>query len=547
MSHARSSKKPPAKNLAAKPDTKQAQSLPIHFTEFQTQLIKIFNKTANKKTLPKSRFNTLLASHQLFKKVADKKTMTVAWQIKDKTKPLIAIPAKLDAKDNSIAGKLDIYGENKLFTITLKADNELIIDEEKITSTDAEWDAKATNEFASSLCTNLRAKKMVFSTRRTEIATSSEPSAFDKRTLDQLTQQYQHESLTFKINNVILKHATEKNNAFTFDFQWPNSNGKPETLRASFARSCVLNKSTSNFVNEETLYNQFPEYAKYKPKLGQFCYSLTVSEPDPDKKNSAGHRIFRMWLTLDGTCSELHTIARGKLSGNEIIEMYKYFDAFFKPKHAIVCDAAELTTNEDDPQSVKLRVIAALATNCTWYEGKIPGLTLFPCKNLKSVYFDSMDQTPAGRNKALRELQQLPLHKWFEMLNNDDKNTLAQLYDTYLRPKPILLKRSKRTRNTPADEKHSQIRIIDKKSTLKDLAICVYNNAKLQKKLTPDLLNFTKLIYGDMDSDFNMQPDDKQKDYWVKVRARELLWGSYYWIKTRAPDEKAPAVAANRK
>lgn len=471
-------------------------------------------------------FKKFAQTRSLFKKLDDHHyRMIVHWPHRNGYKD-ITIQSELPKKEDKkhTIGSLHFYDNEEFLTCNINTNNKLTIIEPKLSQKQSqEWNTVEKEE----LIDHFNNAILPSNSNHDEKKIST-VNTLEKETLDKLIKQYGDYNINYKINNVIIKNATALKNNYIFRINWPDSNKQNHLLEARFTRSMPLNRSNTHFMNEKSFLTSFQEYNTYQMNTGQYYYSVTLSETciDPESKQDliAPKPVLKFWMTSDAQYGELADVSKGKLSGNDLLNIYNYFDSFFKIKNTFICDASLL--NHDDKSSpIFLRALLPIVTGKTWYESKLPNLSLFESKTINSIYFGEMKQNASARAKALKEVQELTLVKWSAMLDKDQNKILMDLYCNHIKPKA-------KRRST----KKKSVQKLDNKTTLQMLTTSIYNDAKNKKQITQDLLNLTKLLYADIPKNYHIKPDDKSADYWLKSRMYILLWGSYYWIKQR--DEK---------
>ena len=129
-------------------------------------------------------------------------------------------------------------------------------------------------------------------------------------------------------------------------------------------------------------------------------------------------------------------------------------------------------------------------------------------------------QNASAREKALKELQELTIVKWRDMLSPKERAWLAELYGEY-----------DRHQNTNKRMLRSTMK---KEVTLKSLVTFIYQDSKTKKSITPELKKLVTLLCDSLDLEYNNKVLDPQvTDYWVKSRVNTLLWDSFFWLKKR--------------
>lgn len=513
---------------------------PISYLEFQSNLIKLIGKIVTKET-PDGKntsiamFRELLNDNTFLKKTGNIGQLCVAWPNNNNFRN-ISFHLKISGRKASSQSRLiEFYDDNNenFLTLSVGTNNKLVAEQHP--QTKIAWTIQDIKEIVNNFNELLLAKEICYITPDQPVKSEEQTigqSHFSKEAFSKMIDEYKPYGFNYRINNVIVKNATKNQDTYQFTLDWLDSKSMPHKLSASFTRASMFVRSEksnwpvefqSEFISEERLLNSFPEFKPYNIAPNQYYYTFEVHEDLPDKQGALQHTsIISMWFTTDGHYAELLSINKGtKLTGNEVVNIYKYFDTLFKPKTTLLCDGATLK-DEKEEQSVCLRAILSIANDKTWYESKIAGLKLFEPKDFNNGLFGVVDQNSNRRNKALHELQCLTLNDWHKMLDDKQQKILVNLYKKYIN-------KSDKTET-----------ILDKETTLQKLVqLILLDSQKHHPALSMDLITLSSLLHTDMHMPYayETKPDISEKDFWVKSRMYELIWNSFYWIKTQS-DEK---------
>ncbi len=339
-------------------------------------------------------------------------------------------------------------------------------------------------------------------------------------------------NLTCRLNSSVVAYLPPQGNTYQFKMDWFDAvSSKQHRLNVTFVRGEKFVTNYSRFLTENNLLNLTPTYQHVKP--GQLYYSLkieqSVRQPDTWSKNNIRTEnyseltLLSMWFTLDGLVGEIRAINPGEnLSGNEVLRVYEYFARLLKIENVFIYDDATL---EDTVKNAKipLRAISAIATGKTWFE-KLPGVRLFEGKHLPVGAHDVISQNSFKRDAALKELQGLPLEKWYSMLDKTQQKILYGLHQYYWprkQPSGIFSRGSKAYDPNPAHFGDM---------TLKNLAERVYQESKKHRRCTLELSKLNDLLCGTVGLTIDsLRWVANAPDYWVKSRIYQLLWGSLIW------------------
>lgn len=492
------------------------------YLEFQSFILGLVTKAINRKASSLSAFQQLLNS-PIFASCDDEyQLVTVKWPCEDGVH-------ELDIQGDATKNSLMFYEEGKL-CLTLKVEkNQLSVDITQrgmmvFTTPDIESIVHHFNQL-------FRAKKIVYhQKRRQQIEYISAQDGFhhDKREFDKRVAACADHQLTYRIENLFVNQAKRHANDYTFFLDWPDALKNNHQLKVTFSRAESFHDEYSWVLQEPVLLRSFSEYKHDQLSPGQLYYSLSINEVVDDDESTTENEILSFWLAVDGIVGELRDLKKGSsLTGNDVLAIYRYFDDILKIKHTLICDASRIE-NEEASINIPLRLLNALCTGQTWYQSKLPGVRLFDCKNFQSAHNGVITQNSQARSKALHELQQLPLLRWYSMLSAKNKKILLSLVlNDEVQPDERRL-RSARLFNTKQSQPIEQL---FGKKTVQQLAISLYNQSKKAQGISPALAQFSDLLTQGMHEDDEMKPDRNASDFWVLQKVHTLLWGSFFWIK----------------
>ena len=110
---------------------------------------------------------------------------------------------------------------------------------------------------------------------------------------------------------------------------WVDENKKNFPIMVCFSRNNLFDEDYSWCLQENTLLN-FPEYSSYRMATTQFYCSFMVYEQISKENNK---EVLKAWFSQDALYGELYEVKKGnQLSGNEILNIYQYFDKLFNIK-----------------------------------------------------------------------------------------------------------------------------------------------------------------------------------------------------------------------
>lgn len=490
----------------------------LHYVEFQTGIIKLAQVTAKRKMPAKKAFQVMLHTPSLFKAVDGHYQLNVLWQHRKGDREIVV---------NASSCALDFYYQGNLFlSALLNEKNELEI---KIPDTPRdEWSENDINAIIFAFNDALRAQKISYAENKDKCIIPFQLSKnsnhhFDKDAFSNMMNCIP-DHFSYRLN-CVFNNARRRKNDFIFHLDWPMSKGFMHTLKVVFTRGDLFSRHFNEgelyswLMSEESLLTYFPHYEKYKVSPGQFYYNLKVYEICKDsEKGKQEHEVLDVWTSEDAYVDELRTVHNGeRISGNDVLDIYRYFDKYlFNTEYTFICDASKLF-NQDKSIKIPLRLISALCTGQTWYQRKLPGLSLFECKNFLTIADRVITQDSFRRDKALADLQSLPLSEWSSMLDDEKLKIFQELCGRHL-----------------PSENHE----FGKVFTLKDLVIKIYDDAKSKKCITSDLAALVKLLCEGTRVVKNSQKfKESDADFWLKSRVEELLGASRFWIRKRAQQE----------
>lgn len=508
----------------------------MSYMAFQTAITKLIEKVTKAKFNVADSFEELIKTKELFKKNGKQFQLHVDWPHQGVYKDLLVNARQIEGNDKVNREQILEFScdDSQFLRISCRGDDEVIIEKNIPFKVRTLWSEIDIDELISNFNQVLRANQITYINKKPQ----NESVNVNKDEFAQLIHQYKDRNITYRIENVILKNAVKKANEFVFYINWVDSQDEHHLLKAIFSRSDLFYLPTNDYpgyswvFTENALLTAFPEYRQYDINAGQFFYSLKIFElPSGQITNASQTEILNVWLTSDALFGELHHVGKGKnMSGNEVLNIYEYLDQLFRVKYTFICDASSLQT-DDHSINIPLRLILALATGKTWYENKLSGVRLFECHEFQTVANGVVSQNIERRNLALRELQQLSLKSWYEMLNKNEQKQLYDLYLTYFDSnKP---RRSLRLKNI-------QIASFDNSISIQDLTVKIYNASKIAKTITPDLISLVELLCGGNKLSEKLLIDKKAPDFWIKKRVNELLSGSTFWIKERKDEMTNP-------
>lgn len=518
-------------SIATSSPSKMVETPCFHYIEFQTKILKLLEKITEFDLSSKLAFQELSEVKNFFKPIDENKFQVwVNWPVHNGNKDILVVLSLNDKYEDVETCALHFYDQQHFLSMFLYKDQ--LIVERPHNRNLKNWEENDIQELVTNFNEILRVKKINYKYKNEFesciTSESKDQKIFSKHELNNLINKYNFRNITYKIQNVILKNSSkDDNNTYTFKLNWLDNQNVIHPLKICFSRTDEFyrpirsHSGYSWFITENVLLNHFSEYNTYHIKPGQYYYSLTVYEacPEEAKSDDEDVMILKLWLSLDALYGELHGVHKGReLSGNEVINIYKFFDELFRIKNTFICDESKLT-NEDETIRIPIRLISALSTGKTWYEEKLPGVRLFECKQFKTAHEGVITQNSITRSKALNELQNLPIKKWYEMLDATKKNILYQLFLHHFDTDEYSFRKSTKINHSEA--------------TLKELTTKIYTASKKEKKITSDLINLTKLLCEGLgiNSEEEVPVDEKVADGWVKIRVKELLWNSYFWVK----------------
>lgn len=484
LRNGREYKTEPNKQIKILADTsKQKISDNVPYIVFQTAKMDIISTHNNKSCY--TPYDKLSQNTLLFKKI-DKSSfqMTLDWPHQNGNKPILIYLEKLSETENWLLRFYD--EENHLFTLQINDKDKPTIKKNKKNPKD--WN----NEDIDSLAADF-----------TEIFDKPKENKIPTRQNQKISaaffDQYSYLPATYRIQNIMQTNTT---NSLSFPIDWVDSQNHRYHLNATLSRANTYN---SWFLTEKNFLTFF--YPKYKMEARQYYYNFVAKEPNE-------HEVLKIWFTPDQTCGELYEVSKGthsqNLPGKEILNIANKFTKEIPIKTMFLCDVSKIS-------DIPLRLISAISSGKTWYEKNIPGLKLFECKELDTNQM-MMTQNMAARQKALKELQELPLTEWYKMLDAGQQKILKEIYDHNISESGPFLK---------------------SKITLRELTTTIYQRSIAQKTVTSDLVNLNNLLVEDLDDEEDKNDLDKNlnsTNAWVRIRVSELLINSLFWIKQIEPE-----------
>lgn len=493
---------------------------PIHYITFMSFITSI-NNLISKKTTRTQLFN-LMKKHAILDEKHNRYIMRVWWpQNNDYIALNITLRASTHHDDNKLLTLNIHYAKKLLISLYLHSLNRLTM---KINSTLSEdfFSRQNLYEIAWHFYDAFKVKTAQHTLPnfgKLYVFTKSEFDDIKARAIDA------NYNIHARIYNIIMNHSAKRRHNYIFYLNWPDQFGENHTLKAKFSRGNLFNLSTEStegyswVFSEKTLLTVFDEYKPYCIPTGQYYYKMQIREiTDAIPNAKQQNRLVNFWFTHDAKIGELRDISRGKyLSGNQAIDIYAYFMPIFQVNKMFLCDASTIH-NEDD--FIPLRLISALATGKTWYEQKLPNLSLFECINFKTISGSRITQNSFLRSKALIELQQCLLIDWYEQLDEEARKILYQLCQSYILP--FLIDNSL---ITSLDERYAL------RGTIQYLAHLIYTASREAPTLTQDLAKFSNLLHIGVESLSSAQLLPTLSPTWVPSRVKFLLQGSSYWVQ----------------
>lgn len=320
-----------------------------------------------------------------------------------------------------------------------------------------------------------------------------------------IMHKYDQYTFKYKINNAIVNHSQNEENSRVLYLYWADSKKYYQAIKLSLTQVDQFTRGYSRFLIPEKLSEFAHKTFSYKinPSDGYYRFDVHQRAAYP---NGVFEDILllSLWFTLDGKFGELRYVGHGlNFSANEALRIYKYFAEFFRIQTTFIVDDAHLTSLSN--RNIPIRVISALATGKTWFERRIPGMTLFNENCIAVGEVNTVSQSGSARDQSLRELQALKLSEWQKMLPESGKKQLTELYSKFLF--------NKKTAKTGFSLE-----------TVQTLTAAIYNDAKNKKTNTEELVQLSDLLCGNLGIDFGTIPlNKKAPDHWVKSRVKDLL------------------------
>lgn len=481
----------------------------MSYVEFQTHLLDLAQVASGREMQTGKALQKMLERPGFF---VDKKThheLRFMWQYKNTEREIVILATPYGLQFS--------YQDHIFLTLNLKGRTELIQVENVEEKYD--WTAREIEELINHFKEALQIHDISPS------VFSAQLYHYDKKSFKKMLKAYSDYDLTYRIQKTLVEGGRQRLNDFTLRLDWPYQ-GEVHPLKLVFSRAQRFSRDFnagelySWLLTEETLLTYFPHYGQYHIKPGQYYYCLRAYEIEKNAIGKEEHQVLAFWLALDGFVGELRTVhSTPTFPGNAVLSLFSLLDKhLFQIKNTFICDASNLF-NEDKSIKIPLRLILALGaedveSGKTWYQRKLPGLTLFNCHHFISSANRVITQNSCLRDQALAELQALSLDSWSQMLDRERQEQLQQLRDNYF------------------DKGEAQ--------TLNVLVIKIHAHARAEKRITSDLALLVRLLCENTRVFKDTKPfaqDDA--DFWVKSRVEELLGKSRFWLRQR--DEKGPA------
>lgn len=357
----------------------------------------------------------------------------------------------------------------------------------------------------------------------------------DIKFFSDFSSKYKTVSTEWRIDHSIVKFADQLDGKYVFKFNWIDVNQHSHLMKAVFSKTDKFIQPVGQqdefswVMKEEVLQSHFLPYAKYEIKKPQQYCSFKLYEVTPGTKRFEMHEVnvLSIWFTLDALYGELHKVKKGRyLSGNDVITMYLLFDKLFQIQNTFINDVSSIES-ANKAFAIPLRLISAIATGKTWYQHRIPGLTLFDCKRFPTIVNGVITQDFQSRNEALNLVRKFPLYKWYGILDSGAKKDLLGLYNRHIKETFTIDSQPLRYSTRSADAIQE---LFDKKVTIQRLTAKIYNQSRKEKSVTNDLIVLTCLLTGETDS-LERIIDLSSTDSWLKTKVNQLLSGSTFWIK----------------
>lgn len=514
----------------------------LQYIEFQTAIVNLANFIKANHLSVRHAFTKLATSATLFKQLSDTAyEAAVDWPYHDSHRTLV-FQCKFNYDQTVNSGQYVIrvrYHKTCFLELSSTSNNELIAN---IFYKNASkyWHDEDILELIDDLNDALNAKKLIIKHKNTLSSILDlyriKNNHIGKDALDGLIQKYQTSAISYRINHVIVPYSTFQHNRYLMHLDWRDQSDQLHKLNVRFSKADFFyepiagNRGYSWVFSEQTMLSHFPEYSAHNIQVGQHYYGLSVCEvtkkdgSDRDDETS----VLDIWLTNDGNYGELHGVHRGKkLSGNDVLDIYRFFDRLFQVKKTFFCDVSSLN-NGDLSVRIPLRLILAIMTDKTWYQAKLPGVTLFECQDFPTIANGRITQSKASRDQALRELQSMTLRQWYLMLSEEGRSQLLDIYYENYREQVGHITRRTRLSTSAA----ANIMKTLGKLTLKDFTATVYQASKKSGNMSRSLIMLTKLLCGTTDADSQLiAVDQLAPDYWVRHRVNVLLNDSLFWVK----------------
>lgn len=482
-------------------DKKNKQKAFMHYVVFQTHMTDLAQVASGRALTPEKALKRMLEAKDFFQKTSDSYQLRFSWPHKTGGRPVTinATPTKLEF----------YYHDNVFLTMKLASDNKMTVE----AYDKAEWRDKDIHEIVSNFSEALQISPSLMPP-----ALKTKLYHFDKETFTNKMASCADYNVTYRIQNLFLDNGRQRLNDFTLRLDWPFQ-GVTHKLKLIFSRAERFSRDFNGgepyswLMPEESLLAYFPHYGDAHVKPGQYYYDLRAYEITKTEAGKEEREVLAAWLSQDAFVGELRTVNSGvRFPGNAVLDLFYAIDeGVFKIQNTFVCDASHLMM--DEVTKMPMRLIFALATpeGETWYQRKLPGLSLFDCNQFRTLADRVVTQNSFQREKAVTELRALALTSWSNMLSEEKQHLLKGLCAKHL----------------PES---------GDKATLKDLAIKIFDDSKAQKNTSPDLMTLVRLLCEGTRVFKKTKPFAAgDSDYKVKVLVEQLLEGRF-WIKTRKVD-----------
>lgn len=478
---------------------------PLHVVEFKTRLLKIGEKLGDSEEDCCKRFNQMLLEPDLFANTSNGWQLEVNWPDRNKMIHMRVVA-------NPQINQLSFFIKDRLFLQAVVLQNQIKIEYCNLRVRVPHISQEGVSSLIDGFNEVIKAPHIehvgpIKKTDQPEVK-HKKGVCFNQKEFSNLISQYKTTEFDYRINQVVVKNAIHKGNKFYIHLNWHDVHGdkKRHHLRVAFERddfkfSSEYQHDYSWCFTEKVMLTCFPGFSQRNMQTGQYYYRVNIDEQykEKGKKNKKYFNILNVWMTLDGEYGEIHDVHKGvNLSGNDVLDIYQYFDELFQIKRVFICDESKLESAE---VYVPLRVVAAIATGKTWYESKLHGLRLFECRAFQTAANGVITQSKKGRENALYDLQQLKIKDWLEMLPNLGKLRLEKLCQQV-------------KEMNQADDITEM--------TLQAFTSDILNDARAKHAVTGPLKELRYLLI-----DLHAQPE------WISERINSLIDGGRFWVKYR--------------